>query len=321
MPSSFSAPLFIGGVPTFGGGGGIPSTFGTVYFVDADNGSDGYRGKSVKRAFKTVQKALDTVTTDKHDVIVLSGVAAHAITDELTITKNRIHFVGLGGGSRYMGQRTRFEMGVTTGTAIAIVKNTGVGNTFTNIKFRSTDTLAASLYAFADGGEFTQCTNCSFEKATDLNQITAAELLANGDTCYYKNCTIGNMIYEVSVARACILFTQGKIAGKVARDTIFEDCFILNKTSATTAVMGKATTSDIERLCIFKNCTFASAKTGSATMALVFGIASALTDGEIILQDCVVQNITNVAVNTAGVYTNSPTPVANATETVAVHTS
>ena len=321
MSSSFTGPLFISGVPTFGGIG-IPATFGRVYFVDADNGDDGrYRGKSVRRAFKTVQKALDTVRSNEHDVIVLSGVGAHVIADELTITKNRIHLVGLGGGSRYYGQRTRFEMGVTTGTAIAIVKNTGVGNTFTNIKFRSVDTLAASLYSFADGGEFTQCTNCSFEKATDLDQTTAAEFLANGDSCYYKNCSFGNYIYEVSVARAVILFTRETITGKVARDTMFEDCLFLNKTSDANAIMGKATTNDIERLCLYKNCFFGSAKTGSATMALVFAIASALTDGEITLQDCVVQNITNVAANTAGIFTNSPTPVANATETVAVHTS
>lgn len=315
------------GISSFGipvlGGGGVPATFGTVYWVDATNGNDGNDGlgPGEDHALKTVSAAYSKVTTNKHDVIMLSGVAAHSLTDELTVAKNRVHFVGLGGGSRYMGQRARFELGVTTGSAIAAVQVTGVGCTFTNIKFRSVDTLSTSLYAVADGGEFTQFTNCSFEKATDLDQTTAAELLCNADTGYYKNCSFGNCIYTVSVARSVILFTRETITGKVARDCIFEDCIFMNRTSAAGSVHLKMTGNDIERLCLFKNCTFWTAKTSSATQSLVAGVASALTDGEVLLQNCVVQNVTNVAANTAGIFTNSPTPVANATESVAVHTS
>ena len=53
----------------------------------------------------------------------------------------------------------------------------------------------------------------------------------------------------------------------------------------------------------------------------MWGVASALTDAQVLLDRCTVQNITNVGANTIGVYTNSPTPVAAATESVAVHTS
>ena len=148
MSTNFPNGIESMGVPILGPG--IPASFGDYYFVDANDGSDGsHDGRSMKEAFKTVKKAYDATVSNNHDVIVLSAVSAHAIAAEIIVSKNRVHFVGLGGGSRYIGQRTRFELGVTTGSGIGIIQNTGVGNTFTNIKFRSVDTLASSIFAFA----------------------------------------------------------------------------------------------------------------------------------------------------------------------------
>ena len=309
MPSHFSAPLFIGGVPTYGGGGGIPATFGRVFFVDADVGQDGEGnwGQSADKAYKTVLQGYTALRTNKHDALVLSGVGAHAIADELDVFKNRVHFIGLGGGSRYIGQRTRFEMGLTTGTAIAIVKNTGNGNTFTNIKFRSTDSLSTSIFAFADGGEHTQMSFCSFEKDEDLGVVGAAEFLGNGDTCYYLHCTFGNTIYTVSGARQNILLKREQITGKVARDCIWEDCLFLVKTSSTDfANLRTINANDLERLMLFKRCTFFNSKLSSAEPTDVFDITLDLTQAEILLQDCVHHNITSFAVTTKGVFSNAP---------------
>ena len=311
-------PLYVAGVPL--NGASLPTTYGTTYFVDYDNGSDSWEG-TMDRPFKTVACGYAAMTSNKDDVLAMSSVSAHAISDMLDVQKNRCHFVGLGGWGRYMGQRTRLEMGSTTGTAIAIVKNTGVGNTFSGIKFRSTDDLATSLYAFADGGEFTQISYCSFEKDEDLNQTTAAEFLCNADTPYYYHCSFGNCIYTVSVARAVVLFTGGTISGKKARDVIFDDCILMNKTSATTSVHVKATTADIERICEFNHTRFWTAKTSSATQAKVFGIASALTDGQILLRNCAVMNVTDVCSTGLGVFTTSPTPVKDGTEAVSVDTT
>ena len=295
------------------------ATFGTVYYVDADNGSDTRNdGLSMSGAFATVAKAYSKVTSNAHDVIVLSGAGAHTLTDELLVAKNRVHFVGLGGGSRYMGQRTRFEMGVTTGSAIALLQVTGVGCTFSNIKFRSSDTLATSLYCVADGGEFTQFTNCSFEKATDLGTALSAEFLCNSDTGYYKNCTFGNLIYaRTHATRSVVYFARETITGKVARDCMFEDCLFLNHCGTAAQVhfyIPGAT--DIERLLLFKNCTFWTAKLSAATQAAVFGVTSAQTEGEVLLQGCVTQNVTDTCVTGKGVFTNSVTPVSDGTESV-----
>ena len=291
-------------------------TFGTEFYVDANDGSDNNDGLSPDTAFKTVLFAYNSTTTNAHDVIYLSANSAHVIAAEILVSKNRVHFVGTGGGGRYIGQRTRFEMGVTTGTGIAIIQNTGVGNTFTNIKFRSVDTLSTSIFAFADGGEFTQITNCSFEKDEDLNQTAAAEFLCNADTGFYKNCTFGNMIYSVTVARGCVLITRVTIAGKVARDCIFEDCLFLNKTTSTGAVHVLGTTAtDVERFMWFKNCAFMTSVLSTVSQTHAIHNANALTVGEIICQDCMCTNVDDFGTVT-GLFTNSPTSAAAGTETI-----
>jgi hypothetical protein len=315
-----SGPLYVGGVPT--NSLGIPATFGKYYYVNSDTGkgSDNNDGLTMETAYATLEQAYDTVTSNNHDVIVMSGNSGHALADEIVWAKNRVHVVGLGGGHRYMGQRTRITLPVTTGSAIAALKVTGVGNTFTNLKITSSDTLSTSVYCVADGGEFSQWNYCWFEKDTDLDQTGAAELLCNADTGFYNHCTFGNMIYRPSVARQNVLFTRETITGKVARDVIFEDCLFLSFASATTFVNLRATGNDIERLALFKDCLFAS-KAGSSAQALVCGIASALTDAEITLMHCAAQNITDIAAASSGVFTTSPTPSATGTETVEVTTT
>jgi len=164
---------------------GIPLLYGNignvgpskVFFVNPTTGSDGNPGLKMEKPFASISAAYAATTSSNHDLIVLSANAAHAATDELAVTKNRVHFLGLDAVGRYYGQRTRWTMGLTTGTAIAIVKNTGVGNTFQHIKFDSSDTLSTSVYAFAEGGEYTVLENCEIYKSTDLDQTTMAELL------------------------------------------------------------------------------------------------------------------------------------------------
>lgn len=318
MTTNFANGLESMGIPILGQG--IPSSFGDYFFVDPD-GSDGSNdGRTMDEPFKTVKKAYDTTVSNNNDVIVLSAATAHTIAAEIVVSKNRVHFVGLGGGSRYMGHRTRFEMGVTTGTGKAIIQVTGVGVTFSNIKFRSVDTLSTSLYAVADGGEFTQFSYCSFEKATDLGETGAAELLCNADTGYYFRCSFGNHIYITSVARQNVLFDRTTIAGKVARDVIFEDCLFMAKSSSVDQRnLYGANATDIERFLWLKKCTFWSAKLSTATQAVVVSFGAAQTEGEILLQDCAVQNITDVSVTggvATGIFTTSPTPSATGTESV-----
>jgi len=296
------------GIPQLGNG--IPTTFGNYWFVDANDGSDGNSGKKRNRAFKTIGKAITAATTNNHDVIMLSANAAHAQTDQISLTKNRLHFVGLGGGSRYYGQRTRVTMGVTTGTAVAVMQNTGVGNTFTNIKFDSADTLSTSVYAVAEGGEYTQYTNCEFYKSTDLEEDAAAELLMNGDSCYFKNCTFGSNANAITATgeRPCVLLTRETITGKVCRDSTFEDCIFWRQADggATNTFVYSPAADDVERMLLFKNCLFYADVTSSSTPDVAIDAAATLTVGRIVAIGCVEVGCTAFATAT-GIWSGMPT--------------
>lgn len=311
---------FPNGVSSFGIpqlGDGIPSTYGEYIFVDPDSvGAD--NGRNMKDAFRTVGQAVTKAVTNTHAVILMNGNSAHSTVagtnDELVLTKGRIHFVGLGGGSRYLGQRTRWTMGLTAGTAIAIVKNTGVGNTFTNIKFDSADTLTTSKYAFADGGEYTQMTNCEIVHSGQLGVSSAAPLLCNGDTSYYLRCAIGSLVHIVTVAGQNVLFTRETITGKVARDVIFEDCLSLSKTTNSSFVHHRGVgATAIERMLFYKNCGFINALLGSANPAQCVGFSAEQTEGETVIDmNCWERGNTAFSTTTSVFLYNSGLPNAGA---------
>lgn len=307
------------GIPQLGNG--IPSTFGNYFFVDP-NTTGAQNGKSMKHAFKYAGQANTALTSNNHDVVMLNGnseVNTAETNDELTLTKGRNHWVGLGGGSRYFGQRTRWVMGVTAGSAIAVVQNTGVGNTFTNIKFDSSDTRSSSIYAFADGGEYTQLTNCEIVKSTDLNNTSAAMILCNGDSAFYKNCMFGSLVYTLSVKRPIMLMNRETITGKVARDVVIEDCIFLINTSSSDAscIHGDGAT-DIERFMLLKNCQFINAVLGSANPDQMVEFDSALTDGYVLATGCAEVGAAAFS-TTTGVFTSNP--VADATGVSAIQAS
>ena len=303
--STFGDQLYQhGGSPV---GGNFPITFGntqnkgagTVYFVNSNTGSDGNRGTRMDKPLATIAKAYSLATSNNHDMIVLSANSGHAATDELAVTKNRVHFWGMDAVGRYYGQRSRWTMGETTGTAIAIVQNTGVGNSFSNIKFDSSDVLATSIYAFAEGGEYTVLEHCEIYKSTDLDEATAAELLMNGDSALVRCCTIGSLANQVSAARTNVLLTRETISGKVCRDVTFDDClFWLKSSSATASHVHATTATDVERMLLIKNSAMVVAKLSGATVGDAVIVDSAQTEGQILLQNT--YNYNSTAIGTTG---------------------
>jgi len=272
-------------------------TFGQVYWVDPTNGSDLNDGKTKDAAFATIAKAYATVTSGNHDVILLSANAAHVQTSMLDLTKSRVHFVGLGlrGGSLGMGARARITMGDSTVAAdIALVKHTGVGNTFSGIKFDSSSTVAASLYAIAEGGEYAIYNSCEFYKSSDLDDAGAAEIALNGDSAQFINCTIGSSANITGDIRANVICTGGIIAGKKLRDCYFENCMFLAKADDTDKVfVYGANATDVERSLTFKGCTFFNNPLSAGTPAAAIAFGSAQTQGAVFCDsNCAVVDVT-----------------------------
>lgn len=298
------------------------TVFGERFFVDYRNGSDNFDGKTKANAVKTLGKAYALAATNSNDVIFIDGDSAVAESAMIDWSKNRIHVIGDNGVPSFLGYGlgARVTIGVTTAiTDIAITKNTGVRNTFQNLKFDSGNTLTQAVYAFAEGGEYTRFSNCEFYKSTHLTTAAAAEVLCNGDSSQWYGCTFGDLVNEVGTGgsrpRPCVLFTRETIAGKVARDCSFVDCTFLKKAQNTgVAMMSITTATDIERRLLLVRPIFINAHLATADPADAILIAAPQTEGKILLIDPSTFDCTAHATASSGAYlTGGSAPVDSTT--------
>jgi len=227
-------------------GGTIPA-MGNIFVVCP--ASDGNYAKLLEvvkddpfggmRLFSTVEEAYNATTNNNNDVIVLSANATHTLTSMLTVSKNRVHFIGMDGGGRKNSQGTKISTPATSVAGnVAVIYNTGVRNSFRNIKFIQQGTNAAQLYSFIDAGEGTYAENCHFDHTTLLSTANVASLLFAGDTCHYKNCQIGgSTVYRTgNPSNAMLVGTYGSA---YARYSYFEDCEFVCYSSQTCQLIGE----------------------------------------------------------------------------------
>jgi len=180
----------------------------------------------VVRLYTTVAAAYAAATTQQNDVIVLSGYSTHTVTEMLTVSKSRVHFIGLDGGGRFTAQGAKIEMGVTgVATDLAPVLVTGVRNSFRNIKFINASTTNQSLYGFIDNGEGTYIENCSMIKIAGLDDANWANFWMAGDSLTMKDCVLGQSNIPSAVAHFGILI-DGKTGG--ATDGTVKENFLEN---------------------------------------------------------------------------------------------
>ncbi len=125
MSSSFSAPLFIGGVPSFGGGG-VDLLAGDVFFVDSGIGLDAYTGKSPSKAFATLDYAIGRCAANNGDVIYVMPGHAETVSGAAGIDFDvaGITVIGLGKGSA----RPTITMSAVASTVHFDAANTHLSN-------------------------------------------------------------------------------------------------------------------------------------------------------------------------------------------------
>lgn len=305
----------------------IPS-FGRVFVVFNSADTDekyqkaqevfGYDVAGQVRFFTDLEDAYNATTTNNNDVIILDGDTTHALANMLTVSKSRVHFVGLDyllGIHRHYGQSSKVAMGVTTDTDdVFAVKNTGVRNSFRGIKFVNNNTLTQNVAAFGEGGEYTYFEDCEFYDSTRLNSDTHAEVVLNGDSAKFKNCTFGSLADAVSgdKVRPAILLTAGTVgAGLVSRDVLFDGCRFWKQAGGTTTSMVKGGATDVERIMEFHDCQFIANPLGSAPATAI--TLATLTVGVVLLTgDTSSVKCTKIATAT-GVFSALPARVATAT--------
>jgi len=285
--------------------GGVPMGLTKVLFVDYGNGSDGVAEKdnSPVKPFKTIAKAMGLITTNKNEGIALMGNASHVLTEMLTVSKSRVHMFGYDPGGRMYGQNAKVSMGVTTAaTDLGAILNTGVRNSFRNIKFTSANTKAESLYTVLEGGEYTVYDNCEFYKESLLSTAGASEFVMNGDSTQLFNCTFGSIadLQVGDIIRSSVRVTKGLAGtGLVARDVYFKSCNFWKRAGGTTGshVYGSGAT-DVERIMVFDDCTFINAKNATAVPGQCVQFGATLTVGQVLLKNCVSINNTKLSTTT-----------------------
>lgn len=289
----------------------IPSSIvGNTYFVDYRNGADTSDGKSIGKAFKTLSAAYGACTSNNNDIIYIDGDSTVVETAMITWAKNRVTVIGIGGYGHY-GCAAKVQIGVTTAaTDIALIQQAGVRNTFIGIKFISANTVDEGLYTIAEGGEYTTYVNCEFYKETDLDETAAAEFLHNGDSTKFYDCTFGstaNIIADNKI-RPNVLFTA-TLSGKKCRDGYFENCLFLSKAGGTEHVACYGTNAtDVERMAMFKDCSFINNPLSAATPAHAVGFGAAQTEGAVILKNCTSVDCTVMAQAAVGIYVDGAVP-------------
>ena len=280
--------------------------FGNTYYVDPTNGSDLNPGTTPDKAFATADLANDTITTNNNDAVYLSGYASHTVTEMLTVSKNRCHFIGTDFDGRKFGQVSKISMGVTTAaTDIGIMKNTGVRNSFMGIKFSSDNTVAESLYGVVDGSEYAVYRNCEFYKSTDTDTTGSAEFVMNADSIQMFNCTFGSTANATSgaIIRANVLLTKGLAGtGKVTRDGYMEDCLFFKKAgNVADRFIYAAASADIERGLTLVRPIFINAVLAAADPDQCIAAGANLIDGHILCYYPAFINATKLS-TTTGVF-------------------
>jgi len=284
-------------------GVGLPVVFGNRYFVDKNgNGGDGSR---MDAPLTDIEVAYAAVVSSNDDTIVLSTNSGHSLTEMLDVSNSRVHFVGDPWKRRY-GSRTRITLGVTVAaTDLGVMQNTGVGNTFSGIKFDSSNDVAESLYGVVEAGEYAMYDSCEFFKSTDLDVTGAAELAQNGDSAFFRNCTFGSNANAIvgAIVRPCVMLTAGLVSGKVSRDTTFEDCeFWRWAGNAANSFVWATGAADVQRKLEFKNCLFNATKESTGTPDVALGGAAALTAGEVLLTGTTAENGCTALANQTGFF-------------------
>jgi len=254
------------------------------------------------RFFATVAAAYAAADSNADDVILLGTNSTHELTEQLTITKNRVHFIGDLSG-RLFGQRAKINYADGIATALPFaVKNTGVGNTFTGIKFINNNTDAQVVGTVGEGGEYTVYRNCEFYNSTNLDSDTVAELVLGADSAQFYDCTFGSLADAVSgnKVRPAVL-VDGSVVGSVGtnRDIFFHGCRFWKKAGGTATAMIKVVAdADLERVMEIHDCQFVANMLG-ATPAVAIALGASLTNAQILLTgDTSGSDITKLATGT-----------------------
>ena len=220
----------------------VGGTFGNVLVVlnSSDTDEKNYQhaqdlfpvdGDGRVRFYTSLASAYAETESNNNDVIILDGNSTHQLTSMLTVSNNRVHFIGMDyllGIKRLYGQSSKINYADSIATADPfMIKVTGVRCSFRGIKFTNANTDAQVVGTVGAGGEYTYWENCEFYNSTNLTSDTVAELVLGADSDQFVNCTFGSLadLVDGDKIRPAVL-VDGSVVGSVgtSRDILFDGC-------------------------------------------------------------------------------------------------
>jgi len=303
----------------------IVPTFGRIFVVKnatSDTTDPNYQAlqeifgsapDGVVRFYTSLSAAFDACTTNNNDVILLDSHTSHKVASMLTINKNKVHFIGMDGGSRLNNARTLIS-NTSTGAATdtSMIKITGSGCTFRNISFKNNWTAAENLYAVSlEAAAYTYFENCTFNNlgSAHLTNANCAPLaLVAAEDSEFKNCTMGTNTVKMTASGGQVVL----ISGATTR-SIWTDCLFQVITSQTNYTMLNIAGNGNNDLQLFRRCAFINRINGGATAAVA--VKSDATTAGIVVFDtgtfCAgCTDFATAAVGNTGMYIASPVPTA-----------
>ena len=238
----------------------VPDPDGMVRFF-TDTGSGTTSG---------LEAAYAACTSNADDVILLSGYASQALKAGIAWTKNRIHVIGMDGGSRLTDHGSKVESSVTDATGY-LLNNTGTRNSFTNIKFIQNSTNGAALNVALFAGEGNLYKNCSFIFATasNLGSTSASEVVCGEDSGTFIDCEFGADTLLTTAARQVMLV---KTLTTEMKSNRFRGCsWKISSSSATATFIRLNAVTDILFTNLFENCSFQASVDSAGGIALTAG--------------------------------------------------
>ena len=241
------------------------------------------------RFYTSLASAYAATESNNNDVIILDGNSTHQLTEQLTIDKNRVHFIGLDyllWINRPYGQSSKvnYADGIATALPFA-VKDIWVRNSFRWIKFINNNTDAQVVWTVWAGGEYSYYENCEFYNSTNLGSDTVAELVLGADSPVFVNCVFGSLADAVTwdKVRPAVLVDRSVVTwlAWTTRDALFDKCRFWKKAGWTaTAMIKVAADADLERVMEIHDCQFV-ANVLWATPAVAIALGASLTNATI----------------------------------------
>ena len=274
------------------------ATTGKIFYLDPLNGNDNNNGQSPTfqgggvGPVASLATGYALLTSGNNDVLVLIGngltTASARLSKAFTWSKSAAHFVGIAAPTRLSPQaRVAPTLGATAFANMFILS--GNGCLFANITFfQGFTTGTTNQICFTISGKNNCFRNCAFQGMGDTqsaNDAGSRSLLIQSGENSFINCQIGIDTIKSTALNASVEFQSG------AARNFFEDCVFPRLGSATTSgiTLLAAAADAIDRVTVFKHCTFSNASTFSGGAAPTgFSKLAASAGGIFLFQQCTI---------------------------------